>query len=487
MALPRYLLCALLAGNVLLRFFTNSLGALPRFFNIWDIAVTLALTALAFTTPKPENSPVDTRKILRLLLAFNVVCLLGSVLNFSNVYWLAALSQMTMWNEPILLFLAVISLPFSLEDIEKFRRLLLVLIAFEVMIGLLQVPSALIHHSSEDIIGTFRGNAEQYQYFVLIGVFYLLAQLEVRQTGKLIRRLAVFLVLLLIILIDNKASWLVLALTLAILVPKLPALRGEFSNKLKSYAVVAILLAFGWFVVKMTSETAGTKFGQLAGAIESGNVLNLGKVKALRDVFKAYVTYPQMSLVGSGSGTFYGRASFQFFPFHLKEIYQEGTSVGNGEFVAGSASMAGIIDPVRGGKAFYKQFFKYEKIYAVGSGTADFPTSSYLTLLGETGLVGTFLYLSICFIALRVARDHLGMVADEERFFPFAAASFACLVYLMLMAGYNFWLDCGRINTIAWSMLGLTARYVMLRNEELERIAGEPEGSRDAEAVPFCG
>jgi hypothetical protein len=343
------------------------------------------------------------------------------------------------------------------------------LVVLEIIVGLLQAPYAIIHHSSEEIIGTFRGNAEQYQYVILIAVFYLLAQLELLPTRKMVRRAAVLAVLVLVILIDNKASWIALAITLAILVPRFPALRMEVSGRLKSYALVAVLLVFGYSVVKLTSDTAGDKFGRLAEAIESGNLLNLGKIKALRDVLRAYVSYPQMAFVGSGGGTFYSRAAFQFFPFHLKEVYQNEVSVGSGEFVAGSASMAGVIDPVRGKKGFYKQFFKYEKIYAVGSGTADFPTSSYVSLLGETGLIGTILYLSIYVIGLRAAREHLGMVADEEEFFPFAAASFACLLYLMLMATYNFWLDCGRVNTIVWSMVGLTTRYVMLRTEECEQ------------------
>jgi hypothetical protein len=151
--------------------------------------------------------------------------------------------------------------------------------------------------------------------------------------------------------------------------------------------------------------------------------------------------------------------------------------------------MAGVITPVAGKKAFYKEFYQYEKIYAIGSGTADFPTSSYISLLGETGLLGTLLYLSVCFVGVRLASEHMKKVAHDSAFFPFAAASFAALIYLMLMASYNFWLDCGRVNTIVWSMLGLTTRYVMLREEESAaeqnalELAGE-ETAVDLARVP---
>ena len=468
MSLPRLLLLSLLAGNVLLRFFTNDLGALPRVLNLWDVFLTLALILLAFGAPVPSHLPVDRRKIVRWLVGFNIICVVGSLLNHSHVYWLAVVSQMIMWNEPVLLFLAIIRLPLSVDDILKFRRFLLFLVGFEVFLGLCQVPAAIRLSSSEEIIGTFKGNAEQLQFFILIAVFYALAELHVRKDRKKSLYFVIFLILALVVLIDNKASWVALAITFIVLVPKLPALQAQNSSRIKGYAFLGVLLLFGYSLIRLSSDTAGAKFGQLAEGIRSGNILNLGKVKAVRDVLSAYGKYPQMALVGSGCGTFYSRASFQFFPFHISEMYQNEFAVGSGEFVAGSASMQGVINPVSGIRAFYKQFYEYEKIYPVGSGTADFPTSSYTSLLGETGLIGTTLYLGIVFLVLRSHRDILRSLRSDREFFSFAAAAFALFIYLMLMGTYNFWLDCGRVNTIAWSLLGLTVRYAFLRQQEPE-------------------
>jgi hypothetical protein len=36
----------------------------------------------------------------------------------------------------------------------------------------------------------------------------------------------------------------------------------------------------------------------------------------------------------------------------------------------------------------------------------------------------------------------------------------------MLMASYNFWLDCGRVSTIIWSMLALTIQYNALMTKD---------------------
>lgn len=490
MNLYRLLLFGLLAGNVLLRFFTNSINVLPRVFNLWDVALTLVLAALALTVRQAVAVEIDTAKLLRRLLLFNVVCVLGSLLNSEHIYPLAALSQLIMWNEPILVFLAVLQLPFTLVDIRKFQRLLLFLIGLETVIGVLQVPIFLKTGASEAIIGTFAGNAEQYQFFVVIGLFYLLADLEMRQSGRLPRMCAIVGILVLVVLVENKASWVTLALTLAIFLPRLPGLRGKMTGQFKRYAMFGVLLLVGWYVVKMTSATASGKFGNLVAAVESGNLLNLGKVKALRDVVDSYASYPQMALVGSGLGTFYSRAAFQYFPFHIAEVIHnapvggysqsEKDSVGND-----SASMAGIISAVSGVKAFYKKFYQYEKIYAVGSGTADFPTSSYISLLGETGIVGFVLYLGFYLMALRTMKEVLERAAHDAVFFPLVASAYATLIYLMFMGFYNFWLDCGRVNSILWCMLALSIRYAALKQQECNSILNSPgDTSDDAVRTP---
>lgn len=474
MNLNRLLLLGLLAGNVLLRFFTNEINVLPRVLNIWDVMVTFALTGLALTTRRTLPPLVDRGKIVRCLVWFNMICILGSILNSDHIYSMAMLSQMIMWNEPVLLFLAVLHLPFTLTDIDKFRRLLIFLIGLEVVIGLLQVPIFLKTGESEAIHGTFTGNAEQYQFFIILGMFWLAAQLEVLQSGQTWRKFFIPGILTLVLLIDNKASWIALALTLAIVIPKLPGPRGHISGKFKTYAKLGALLLLGYYTVKSASGTAANKFGNVAAALESGNLLNIGKIKALRDVTKAYRRYPHMTLTGSGLGTFYGRASFQYFPFHILETMENSPVAGYSESTlaaagGASASMSGVIDQAVGITAFYKQFFDYEKIFSVGSGTADFPTSSYISLMGETGLIGTFLYISFYLVGLRKARATLRDCAQDANFFPFAAATYGSLIYLMFMGGYNFWLDCGRVNTIVWTMLALSTRYVALQRRERER------------------
>src|SRR5262245_18739816 len=124
MALPRNLVLAVLAGNVLLRIFTNNLTVLPKSLNIWDVLVTFALALVVMIYPKSEVIFVDTRKWLRRLALFDCVCIIWSLLNTEHVSPMAALSQLVMWNEPIVLFLALVHLPLGFDTIRRFRSLL---------------------------------------------------------------------------------------------------------------------------------------------------------------------------------------------------------------------------------------------------------------------------------------------------------------------------------------------------------------------------
>ena len=476
MGLFKVLFFALLVGNVLLRFFTNQVNVLPRFLNLYDVFATFGLAVLALGHPRATGATFKTSRIATRLLLFNVVCVCGCLLNWSYVYPMAALSQLVMWNEPILLFLVVVNAPFTLSDVAAYKRLLLRLIALQVLIGFCQVPTFLRTGASESIIGTFAGNAEQYQLFVCGGLFYLVAQMEVVQVGQKLRMVMIGAVFALVLLIDNKASWISLAVALTVIVRRLPTMRavsaGAF-RRLKYYGLLVALGCVGYWTVTTFSGTATTKFSNITEAWQTGNIKNLGKIKAARDILTAYTSFGQMALIGSGLGNFYSRAAFQYFPFRIVDLYMSAPAAGDA--AGDSASMAGVITIVTTMEAFYRRFYERDKIFAIGSGTADFPTSSYLALFGECGLLGAFLYLSIYSLVLRQAKHVLARASDDAEFFPLVAAGYALSVYLLCMGAYNFWLDCGRVNTIVWSLLAISFRYSCLRQEEHPAVLSATE------------
>ena len=131
-----FLVCALLFLNTTLRFFTNHLQVLPRIFNIADI-IFVGLFVLLFIGSK--QGLAHEGKLFGRLVVFNSVLMLGTLLNMEFYYPQAAISQIIMWNEPIILFLVLVNLPFSRQDFSAFNRLLFILIIFEFFAGLTQV------------------------------------------------------------------------------------------------------------------------------------------------------------------------------------------------------------------------------------------------------------------------------------------------------------------------------------------------------------
>src|SRR5215831_6006711 len=105
----KWLLFSLLIGNVALRLFTNKLEILPRIFNLADIFI-VALLSVSFVLGAKDYSRVkrDHGAIIAYLAIFNVLAIAGTLLNTKYIYYLSALSQLVMWNEPIVLFFVIV-------------------------------------------------------------------------------------------------------------------------------------------------------------------------------------------------------------------------------------------------------------------------------------------------------------------------------------------------------------------------------------------
>jgi hypothetical protein len=471
------LVLLLVIGDVTLRLFTNYLNLIPRIFNIAEQFI-VALLALLFlvTTREPRPRGQGWGKMTFYWVVFNLIAIMGTILNPQYIYPLAAVSQLILWNTPIILFLILMRMPFSISDVERFMRVLVRLIKLELVWGVLQIANYLQTGKSEEIKGTFYHNAEQYQAFVLIGVFYLIGRIESPENLRKGRhKFGILAILSLVILIDNKASWIALGLTLLYLLLKMPSLKVQVRSKAAYVATFAAIVGFGYVIVMMTS-TSLQKYGRLSEAWETGNILNIGKIKAYGDVIDAYESNPQMVIFGSGLGTFYSQAAYQFMPPTITEMYTQPILVQQTNF-SESNSMGGVITPVAHIEPFYRQFYRERKIFPIFSGTADQPTSSYVSLLGETGVIASLLYFSFYWGTLKRLKALIPTMANDGRMFAFAVATMGFLVYLMLLGTYNFWLENGRLATILWAMIAMVLRYGELKAGESVSALATPEES----------
>src|SRR5262249_51476823 len=112
-------------------------------------------------------------------------------------------------------------------------------------------------------------------------------------------------------------------------------------------------------------------------------------------------------------------------------------------------------------KPYYLKFYgSREGIFAIGSRQVDGPFSPYAGLLGETGLLGTWLYMGIYLLVLRQVWGYLSVYREDTRIFPLVTVACGFSVYLLANSVYGPFLETTRYTTILWSVVGLVCVYV---------------------------
>ncbi len=477
-----FLVFALLLCNVLLRTFTNGFHVLPKILNVVDIPIVVILFLISLSLRDLAGAPAWTRTISRRSVGFLFVLFFGCVLNLGYFFLPAALGQTAMLMLPLLLFIALVRLPFTPENVASYSRVLKRLIIFEVALGVLQFPIRLKTGDSEAVHGTFTGNAEQYGAFLMIAVFYFIGLAVLHPEKRRRYVIATIVIFLLNLSVDNKASWLGAIVALGIVLWSLEIVRG---GSLRIFAPIAAIGAIALAITFMATLISGTshKYAALFQVIKSGEIHRLGKVKSYWDIARSHTRNPHMLLVGAGPSNLYSRSARQFYFRGLSDrmyVNPETLVVGEGDAVRPSDSMGRWLTPTTQ-KAYYLQFYdNREMIIPIGSAQVDGVFSTYAGLLGETGILGTWLYLTVYFLVLRKLLGWLRLFRTDALIFPLLVSTAGFMTYLMVNSVYGPLLETTRLTTLLWSMAALVAIYV----RSAERRAAETEVWLDRETAP---
>ncbi len=492
-----FLLFALLLCDVLVRALTGSLHVLPKIFNVIDIPIAGALFLVYLSRRGSVRPPWWQPRITRCIFGFCAVLLVGMLLNPDYIFPEAVASQWIMLLEPLLVFIAIVNLPLTEEHVDTYSRLYNRLLIFEVVVGVLQVPRRIAAGDTELVCGTFRGNAEQYAAILLIAMFYLIASAVLYPKKKKKYMAAIILILVLDVAIDNKASWLGVAIAIGVMVWRLDLVRIPL---LRIFGPILFIGGIGVFIALVASHTSDTsgKFTKIVDALRTGKFHSLGKVKAYYDIARSDMDNPYMILVGAGPSNFYSRASRQFYlsPSRLGYMYsnpdmlQDASSSDEPAEVrtkAGKASnsLGGAMSITTMMPYYYKFYGSKQLIYAVGTIQVDSPFSPYAGLLGETGLIGTLLYLGIYGRVLRKLWSWLPVYRDDATVFPMLLSSCGFMIYLLVNSIYGPFLETTRYTTILWSMVGLVTVYVELRQQSEQTEAELAEELMEDEPGPY--
>jgi hypothetical protein len=138
--------------------------------------------------------------------------------------------------------------------------------------------------------------------------------------------------------------------------------------------------------------------------------------------------------------------------------------------------MAGVIKPIDA-EPFYTRFYYKWSIIAIGSTQVDGPFASYVGLLGEAGLLGTGIYLVIYFKVYRKLKSCAHALRNDAGFYPLALSSLGFLIYSLVVAFYNSWLETGRMTTILWSMIAMVINHA-------QQTCGESPGRPNRNIMP---
>ncbi len=478
------LLTALLLGNVLLRTFTNGFQVLPKILNVVDIPI-VGLLFLTYLARSGQVSPPPwTHSVRRRAFAFAFILFLGCILNPDFIFLPAALSQAIMLLEPLLLFIALVNLPITPGQVVSYSRLLKGLILFELLIGFLQLPIRFKTGDSEAVHGTFTGNAEHYGAFLMISAFYLIG-LAVAKPGRRLRFAGLILLIIVLNLsIDNKASWLGLACSLTFVLWKLELLRGRVIRIVAPIVLLALIGLGTAFIASKTSRTT-YKFVALFEVIRNGEIHRLGKVKSYLDIARSHFANPHMLLVGAGPSNLYSRSARQFYYRGAESAMYTSTAVleqGGADDDRASNSMGRWLTPTTK-EPYYLQFYRNrDLIIPIGSAQVDGVFSVYAGLLGETGIIGFVLYLSIYFLALRKLVSWVWLLRRDTVVFPLLVAAMGYMVYLMVNSVYGPLLETTRLTTLLWSFVALVSIYA--RAAELQLAALQQSAAAEAEPDP---
>jgi len=460
MSAPWRLIYVLIAANVLLRVFTIRIPVLPKALNIIDLPLALLIAAAGILMGARH---VGAPSISRLLVSFNLVTLAGTISNSGYLSAAPALSQWLMWNTPILLGISITRLAPNANALARLLKLLLTLLTIQIVLGILQVPLYLKTNDSEQILGTFFGNAEQYQAFLMLGVFYSVARIRLDPARARRWWLLAGMILTLIVIIDNKASWLGLVASLGAVLT-VTGTRWSFPSARAKLAVLAVMALTVLVALALRFSPSLDKFQALGAAITDGRYNTIEKIRAYSDIADAFTRHPHMLVVGSGLGNFYSRAARQFHYIPRRSA----------DFLAGdledrpmSHSLGALTDGLAVREPFYTLFERSSPVLLIGSGKLDEPFSSFAGLLGETGCLGALLYLLIYLRAYRALRDYMtqsqGVIPAQ---YCLAAMATGFMVYLLFNSVHGAWLETTRLTTIAWTLIGAALSTAPVRSDD---------------------
>jgi|SRR5579884_39911 hypothetical protein len=467
-------LYALLFVLLVARWFTETLRLLPRAFNFADLALLGSAIAVLFSGNywRVARCRFWCTRLSWLVAAFLSVALLSTAVNlvFYNISIAPAVLSVAFYLEPIVFALTFLALEWDDEDTRRLTNLVVLLGVLQIPAAILQFPQAIVQSDPDAVSGTFGMDNSQMCFFIVLVVSFM--------GGRyILERRKIYLLPLpalvgIFYAAGFKALWYALPPTVALVV--LTAVPLRLRHKLWFLvATTIIMLGVGLQLGRVTSRTTTSflKKGYIEDVVNSGALWQIGKIQTFTNIPRLYREVPLATFLGVGPGSYSDRAFFTFT--QVSPDPTADTNVAHG-FISPS-------DPGRFANEYYVPLV-YKSSYLFGSWTIDGPTTSYVSLLAEVGLIGFVLYMLIYFrlykLALATARR--AWARRDAQLFGLSIACAIGLLLLLEMAFLDNWLEVSRVTVPLWLLFVPLLQSTSISPSQLQAINEHKTNGEDS-------
>ena len=443
---------------VLIRFFTEVVGVLPRAFNFIDVPLLALLVVTAAAHPAPSNEYRDeATRYLPAAVLFLVLCVIATIANPSRVQAGPVLVFVYGFLGPLILYWAVYRLWPPGAALSLSRLLVGLLFVQFAVVALIDVPRFLSSDNPDEISGTFGENPYQLVFFLLV-VAAVLAGIFTFEHRRAVARFAplLFLAILgVILLAQYRALLFTTALTILVLTLVLGSARAR---GLVAGAVAALAFVFAFSYTSQAFPILN--FAPVLNTFQSDPTSYVSeRGRALSHFARLYGDEPRYIATGTGPGTYSSRA-WQTF----SQINSTSESNVQGKYVSlltgGRAYETDVsnkyVDP---------QFRKGAAIQ--GSKALTAPFSSYGALLAEVGLLGFLLMVGIYIRAFAQAIKMTVVTrlrAQPGDPLPALVFGSAMALFVLLQMGFlENWFEVARVTFPTWILLAVATKEFRAR------------------------
>lgn len=417
---------------IYVRYFTEELQVIPRIFQLADKGLFILLIIILLMRYAVNKKKINYVNIKKPLYIYIFVLSLSFLLNFHESSFLYFITAINLQFCGVVFFLYFVNSDFTQIELNKIIGWIFIAAILQIIVGLFQLPQG-FNVSPDKVSGTFGNNNSQMVFFIVTFLFGIFAS-YLYDKSSYIKYLGLPIIII-FLAASFRATWLALPISALFLTFK--SKKIEFRKLLKITAIIMIFL----FTIGLNFAIQKKEFKEFISFEYS--ITDLRKVRVFLSSLELFIDHPELSLFGTGPGT-YGSRTYRLFIRGLGDETINPT--------------AGIIK-TSGTTPLYARQYLLPALYGkIFMSTIDSPYTSYLNNLVETGVLGFFSFFGMYFMMFSYASFVLKNYKSRMTF-VLSLTLMASLFFLAQMALVDDWFGVERISIPLWMLFALLYKF----------------------------